>query len=65
MNIEKGETKTIQTAKFGTVTISMVSDSQLNVKWYQGKFEEKGFLDVVNGNCTVPQNVLMEISSAL
>ena len=63
MNISAGETKIIKTQKFGDVKVMNFQDKEIHFTW--GKYQDKGFVNLENGQCTVPQNVLDAVSEAI
>ena len=62
-----GETKTIQTSKYGNVKLWNWNDEILYVTWYSnGKYEERGWMKPATGEIrNVPQAVLNEVFAAL
>lgn len=63
MELAAGETKIIKTAKFGNVKVWNFNDKEIHFTW--GKHQDKGFLNLENGECTVPQNVIDAVAAAL
>ena len=62
MEIKAGETKTIHTVKFGEVKVWNFKDKEIHFTW--GKYQDKGFINLVSGVSTVPQNVLDAVGEA-
>jgi len=67
MNINAGETKYVQTQKYGNVKLWNWNDEILYVTWYNGgKHERRGWLKPATGESNdVPSVVLQEVVAAL
>lgn len=62
MTLNKGEQHEFVSKRFGKVTIENVGRDQLNVRFHEGKFEEKGYISLSDGEVrNVPQELLIEI----
>ncbi len=67
MNLNAGETKTIQTSKYGNVKLWNWNDEILYVTWYSGgKHEERGWVKPATGEMhNVSPAVFQELARSL